>query len=211
MTGAPIYTVEFAVQTARTFVGPLKHRWPRAAVVAVRATELLPAVDTQDRDTLMMAAWLHDIGYAPAITRTGFPPLDGARYLRKTRWPDPVVNLVAHHSGARFEAEQRGLSAELAEFPFQDNELDDALTTADLTTGADGYPVLYAERLAEILSHCPVDDPVHRAWQHAGPIVAEAIARTRARMAATVWDWTSDVIDRRHSVTQPSLISEDVE
>jgi hypothetical protein len=30
------------------------------------------------------AAWLHDIGYAPAIAEsgTGFHPLDGARYLR---------------------------------------------------------------------------------------------------------------------------------
>ena len=28
------------------------------------------------------AAWLHDIGYAPAVDDTGFHPLDGARYLR---------------------------------------------------------------------------------------------------------------------------------
>lgn len=34
-----------------------------------------------DRDLLVAAAWLHDIGYAPELRDTGFHPLDGARHL----------------------------------------------------------------------------------------------------------------------------------
>lgn len=44
---------------------------------------------------------------------------DGARHLRAEQWPEVIVNLVALHSGARFEAAERGLSDELAEFPFE--------------------------------------------------------------------------------------------
>lgn len=64
----------------------------------------------------MAAAWLHDIGYTPELATTQFHPLDGARYLRDDR----VVNLVAHHSGARYEAAERGLEAELSAFPLED-------------------------------------------------------------------------------------------
>jgi hypothetical protein len=59
------------------------------------------------------AAWLHAIGYAPSIGHTRFRPLDGARHRRDQGWPTSVVNLVAHHSGARFEAEERGLTTVL--------------------------------------------------------------------------------------------------
>jgi putative nucleotidyltransferase with HDIG domain len=54
---------------------------------------------------------LHDIGYAPSLVATGFHPVDGARFLRAQGTPEVVVSLVAHHSGAVFEAEQRGLAA----------------------------------------------------------------------------------------------------
>ena len=50
------------------------------------------------------------------LKETGFHPLDGARFLRSTRWEPAVCDLVAHHSGNRFVATVRGLSGELAEF-----------------------------------------------------------------------------------------------
>lgn len=62
-----------------------------------------------------------------------------------------MCDLVAHHSCARFEADERGLAAELTE-EFQDERsaVTDALWYADMTTGPDGDPVDVAGRLAEI-------------------------------------------------------------
>lgn len=171
-----------AREIAEDFVAPLGHRWWHVRSVAARAEELSPAVPDEDRPTLVAAAWLHDIGYAPAIGHTRFHPLDGARHLRETGWPEVIVNLVAHHSGARFEAAERGLSAELAEFPFADSALLDALVAADLTTGPAGERVSYDERMDEILSRYPEEDPVHRTWIKARPVIAEAVQRTEQRL-----------------------------
>lgn len=171
-----------ASETAERLVGPLGRRWRHVRAVAARAAELGEAVPVADRDTLVAAAWLHDVGYAPSIAYTKFHPLDGARYLRERQWPDLIVNLVAHHSGARFEAVERGLADELAEFPFEDSALLDALVTADLTTGPSGEHFTYDERMDEILTRYPPDDPVHRTWVRARPILAESIARTEQRL-----------------------------
>ncbi|WP_019854581.1 hypothetical protein [Actinopolyspora mortivallis] len=129
--------------------------------------------------------WLHDIGYASEIGHTGFHPLDGARYPRGQGWPETIVNLVAHHSGARFEAEERGLAAELAEFPFEDSPLLDALVAADLTTGPAGERFDYDERMDEILSRYSPGDPVHRTWTRARPVIAEAVERAERRLTET--------------------------
>lgn len=106
--------------TWRILVAPLGRRWDHVQAVAACAEQLRSAVEPRDGDMLVMAAWLHDIGYAPAIGHTRFHPLDGARHLRATGWPARVVDLVAHHSGARYEAEQRGMTVELSVFPFHD-------------------------------------------------------------------------------------------
>jgi putative nucleotidyltransferase with HDIG domain len=89
-----------AAKLARGLIEPLGDRWAHVQAVAARAVELLPAVSPPDRDLLISAAWLHDIGYAPEIGATGFHPLDGARHLRHLGRPAAVVTLVAHHSGA---------------------------------------------------------------------------------------------------------------
>jgi putative nucleotidyltransferase with HDIG domain len=114
---------------AECLVEPLGRRWVHVRAVAARAEELASSVPPGDREVLVAAAWLHDIGYSPEIDgHTRFHPLDGARYLRETGWPSLVVSLMAHHSGARFEAVERGLSDELlGEFPFEDSPLLDAL------------------------------------------------------------------------------------
>jgi putative nucleotidyltransferase with HDIG domain len=178
-----MFTVEDAANVAECFVAPLGRRWSHVQSVASRARDLMPAVSAADGDTLLAAAWLHDIGYAPEIGHTRFHPLDGARYLRDHGWPTKVVNLVAHHSGARFEAEERGLAAELAEFPFEDSPTLDALVTADLTTGPDGQRLTYDQRIAEILKRYPPEDPVHRTWVKAALILKESVTRTESRLA----------------------------
>jgi putative nucleotidyltransferase with HDIG domain len=169
---------------AEGFVSPLGRRWTHVQAVAARADELRGAVLPEDGDVLVAAAWLHDVGYSLEMGHTRFHPLDGARYLRAEGWPAPIVDLVAHHSGARYEAEQRGLSAELAEFPFPDGPVLDALVTADLTTGPSGERLSYDERIAEILRRYPEEDPVHQAWLTAGPILAGSVRRTEDRLAA---------------------------
>ncbi|UJW33641.1 HD domain-containing protein [Saccharothrix sp. AJ9571] len=176
-------TVEDAALLAERLVAPLGRRWSHVQQVASRSQELAPAVDVNDRETLLAAAWLHDIGYSPRIGHSSFHPLDGARYLRDRGWPSRVVNLVAHHSGARFEAAERGLSKELEDFPLEDSPVLDALVTADLTTGPSGERLTYDERIAEILKRYPPEDPVHRTWVKAAPILKEAVQRTEERLA----------------------------
>jgi putative nucleotidyltransferase with HDIG domain len=182
-----------AVLAAR-LLEPLDRRWRHVQAVAERAYKFAPAVDDVDRDTLTTAAWLHDIGYASEIACTGFHPLDGARFLRDKGWPPAVVNLVAHHSGARYEAVDRGLAEELAEFRFELNALQDALDTADLTTSPDGEPMTFAERMDEIAARYPPDDPVARFWPRARAVEAEAIERTMARKRSAVSVWLVTVV-----------------
>jgi hypothetical protein len=73
------------------------------------------------------------------------------------RWPprqqgqERLASLVAHHSGARFEAGERGLVDALAEFEPEDGPLLDALTYADMTTGPARQRVELEERIAGAL------------------------------------------------------------
>lgn len=173
-----------AAGVAQQYVAPLGRRWRHVQGVARRALELSAGLEADQVETVVSAAWLHDVGYAHEICSTGFHPLDGARWLRGQDWPPEVVRLVAHHSGARFEAHERGLMAELAEFEFGDTELDDLVAAADLTTGPGGERLGFDERVAEILTRYPVDSVVHRTWLTAAPIVGEAVARAEARAAA---------------------------
>jgi predicted hydrolase (HD superfamily) len=97
------------------------------------------------------SAWLHDIGYAPALRQTGFHPLDGAMYLRQEGWPEPVCALVAHHSGSRFVARIDGLDGSLWEFKFAEDAASDVLTSADNTADQDGSLIKLSARLREKL------------------------------------------------------------
>lgn len=109
------------------------------------------------------AAWLHDIGYAPSVAATGFHPLDGAQFLLTEGAPTAVVSLVAYHSAAMIEAEERGLADELSAFVLPPESDLDALTLLDMSTGPDGARVEPADRIAEILRRYKPDSPVHRA------------------------------------------------
>src|SRR5579864_7625411 len=88
----------------------LPRRWAHVQGVAARAQSLAPVLGA-DADLLEAAGWLHDIGYTPGLAATGFHPLDGARYLRDAQHADVLLcRLVAHHSCAIIEAEERGLA-----------------------------------------------------------------------------------------------------
>jgi HD domain-containing protein len=171
----------WAKSQAEDLMVPLGDRWLHVQAVADEARRVGLVLADEDRDVLVAAAYLHDIGYAPSLNRLGFHPVDGARFLR-THGQERLARLVAHHSGARFEAEERGLLDELAAFPVENGPVLDALTFADMTTGPAGEIMTLQERVGEILRRYPHDDPVHRAIRRAQPPLQAAVDRTLRRL-----------------------------
>ncbi|MEU8994102.1 HD domain-containing protein [Streptomyces caniferus] len=163
---------------------PLPRRWAHSLGVAKRAAGLR-LIAGRDADVLEAAAVLHDVGYSPSIATTGFHPLDGARFLRdQEAFDDRVVRLVAHHSCALLEAEERGLRDDLVgEFELERPELVDALIYCDMTTTPDGGHTTPAERLDEIVSRYGPDTIVGRFIQRAAPEIHAAAGRVDERMA----------------------------
>lgn len=144
--------------------------------------ELAAGLDDGDRHLVVAAGWLHDIGYADDLAITGFHALDGARHLAQTGWPVQVCGLVAFHTGAVFEAEERGMPESLSEFEPPPPHLLDTLTAADVSVGPDGELIDPRERIAEILDRYDADDPVHRAVRRSAPALLAAVERTEHRL-----------------------------
>jgi HD superfamily phosphodiesterase len=121
--------------TAEALLGCKGDRWVHVQAVARRAAQLAHGLAVSDRDTLVAAAWLHDIGYATDVSTTGFHALDGARFLSDEGWVARICALVAHHSCAHFEASERGLAQALVEWSYEEGPVMDALIAADMTVG----------------------------------------------------------------------------
>jgi hypothetical protein len=153
--------LDWAACVAEEHLAPLGRRWVHVQSVASAAERIAPAV-TDQVDALVAAAFLHDIGYSPALATTGFHPLDGARFVRDEGYPE-LAPLVAHHTGARNEAALRGMPELLQEFAFEDTLLQRALTYCDLTTGPGGQPTNVADRVAEIVERYGAEHVVARA------------------------------------------------
>ncbi len=163
----------------------LPRRWAHVQGVAGRARTLALILE-EDSELIEVAAWLHDIGYAPSLVRTGFHPLDGARYLRDDLGVDEVVcQLVAHHTAAAIEAEERGLGEQLDEFARPAPRLLNALIYCDLTAGVDGSTVDVDERLAEILTRYPPEHVVHRSITRSAPLLRDAARSVHRSLAAS--------------------------
>lgn len=132
-----------------------------------------------------MSAILHDIGYAPRLAATGFHPLDGARFLRdEFHADDRLVRLVANHTFALLEAEERGLREQLeTEFPVpREQALLDALTYCDITTTPDGEPTTAEDRIEEVVVRYGPDTLVGRFIRRATPDILAAVARVESEM-----------------------------
>jgi hypothetical protein len=179
-----VLTIEVAEDLAeRKLAGPLPRRWRHVRSVARRARWVAKQLGLSD--DLVSAAWLHDIGYAPDLVETGFHPLDGARYLRRSGLTGRVVSLVAYHSCAQIEADVRGLAAELAsEFSPADTSLADALLYCDMTTGPDGDFVRPAERLVEIRGRYGSDHEVTQFVERAASEILTTAGRVEGMLAA---------------------------
>ena len=171
---------ERARRVAEVRLAPMATRLAHVRGVAAAAERLVERIDPLEAEALVAAAWLHDVGYAPSVRSTGFHSLDGAVFVRAEGFPALVVSLVAYHTGAVFEARERGMSDTLAEFPQPPDFLLDLLICADMTSGPDGSPVRAVDRISEILSRYPNDDPVHRAIERSAATLLAAVARVDA-------------------------------
>lgn len=99
-------------------------------------------------------------------------------------WLTAVCGLVAFHTGATHEDEERGMAEELSSFELPAAHLLDTLTAADVSVGPDGDQVDPRERIAEILDRYDETDPVHRAVRRSAPELLAAVERTERRLAA---------------------------
>jgi HD domain len=173
----------WAQDLARTLLADeLPRRWSHVQGVAERARSLAPALGP-DADLLEAAAWLHDIGYHPDLADSGLHGLDGARYLRDRYHADPTLCcLVAHHSCAVIEADERGLADALTrDFTPPPQDLAEALTFCDMTTSPDGEHVHVHHRLAEIHDRYGSGHLVSRSIRRATPLILEAVGHVHAR------------------------------
>ena len=75
-----MWTTDEAPALANEHLSGIGARWWHVQGAGLLAGELVEAglVD----EVVAAAAWLHDLGYAATISRTGFHPIDGAEYLR---------------------------------------------------------------------------------------------------------------------------------
>lgn len=162
----------------------LPRRWCHVQGVAERALEIADQVG-DGNGTLVCAAWLHDIGYAPFIAAGGFHPLDGARYLRALGVPKRIVDLVAHHSYALLEARLRGCVTEMTAFEDERSAVRDALWYCDLTTSPDGHRVSASRRMAEIKERYGPGHVVTRFITEGEPELLEAVHRTEHLLAGS--------------------------
>jgi hypothetical protein len=157
-------------------------RWSHVQGVAATASAVAPIIDPDHANAIVAAAWLHDVGYAPDIALTGFHPVDGARFARDAGMPDLVVRLIAFHSGAEFEAQQRGLVSELYEFVAPPADILDVMTFADMTMSPTGERIDARDRVAEILTRYKPEDPVFDAVSRSTPELLAAVDRVDSRL-----------------------------
>ncbi|EFH86416.1 HD domain-containing protein [Ktedonobacter racemifer] len=170
--------VKWAAKQAAHFIGPLGNRWLHVQGVVEQALQVCKAFEESEGAYLLAAAYLHDIGYAPELKRTGFHPIDGAIYLRAQGY-ERLACLVAHHSEAQCEARLRGLESEFAQFPREQSPVAEALNYCDMTTGPQGQRVSFEERIADILSRYGETDIVAQAIRQATPQLSQAVEHTQ--------------------------------
>lgn len=169
--------------TARRLLArELPKRWAHTWGVARRAQQIAPAFEPGEREVLVASAWLHDIGYASPVAVTGMHQVDGARYLAGLGVPFRVCALVAHHAGAAAVADLVDLTDTLAVFDDEHSAVRDALWYCDMTTGPDGRPMTFDERMAELRGRRSADDPVVVALAVNEGERAAAVRRTEVRL-----------------------------
>jgi hypothetical protein len=174
-------TINWASKQATSLIAPLGNRWLHVRGVVERAHWVQSILAENDRPFLIAAAYLHDIGYAPRLRKTGFHPIDGAIYLR-SQGLERLASLVAYHSGALFEARLRGLESDLQAFSPEHSSLAYALDYCDMVTGPTGKHITFDERIAEIFSRYGENDLVPQAIRQALPSLQQAVRLTQTAL-----------------------------
>jgi hypothetical protein len=178
-----ILTVQAAQELAGSLLRGCGNRWLHTQTAAVAAAEAAWTVAPRDRDLLVAAAWLHDIGYAHPEPPTGFHPVDGALLLIDKGWPRRLASLVAHHSEARFTAPAQGAQAALAAFDREPGPVTDALVYADMTAGPGGDRLRLKDRLEDVRRrHATAPTNLRDAREAREPYLILATARVDVRL-----------------------------
>jgi hypothetical protein len=140
MTTSPSISslVRDAQTLARTLLADDQRRLAHVRGAGLVAGMAAGALRLDQPEMVVAAAWLHDIGYAAALARTGFHPVDGALFLAREGWPDQVVFLVAHHSHAAVLAPYYGVQPHMALLEHVHGLADDVITFSDLRVGPNG-------------------------------------------------------------------------
>ena len=176
-------SVDEAERLARELLAGMPARLRHVEAVARRAVEIAGAVEPDERDVLIAAAWLHDIGYADEAVRTGSHHLDGANYLSGLD-EERLAGLVAFHGAALEEARLRGLDNELLAFSDEDSRVSQALTYCDLVTRADGTEVTLEERIGDVRERYGGEHVVARALEDARARLERVVANVEGRLAS---------------------------
>lgn len=186
MTAHQASIVTDAEALARRLLGQDSDRLAHCRYAAGIADLAADVLGLPDSDELVAAAWLHDIGYAPTIARTGFHPLDGALHLAAEGWPDQVVLLVAHHSYAAVLAPYFGVEHQVAVLDHASADAEDILTYADLRSGPTGMGALPQKRINE-----------KRSRRAASSVVPQDVREERYRLLLGAADRVSIALNTR--------------
>ncbi|MGB3684781.1 MAG: HD domain-containing protein [Ornithinimicrobium sp.] len=187
-----MWSTERAPELAAEHLQELGDRWRHVQTVGTLAESLVDACFLPE--DVWCAAWLHDIGYSFTAHVTGLHSLDGAHYLSDLGAPCEVVALVGWHTGAAFEAEERGLRGVLAQLPEPDPTKLDALTLLDLVSAPDGTVTTPQERIDEILERYGPGEAVHKAVSRSGRALLTSADRARTSFGLSDM-WPIGVLD----------------
>jgi len=152
---------------------------PHVAVEAVRARDYATRLHLLDDERALceVFALTHDIGKVDVLRTTGtdFHPLDGAAFALAFALAcgEPrLAALIAHHSGARYEAALHGLTIP---YPYEDSVISQIVTVVDASTLQSGIVVPIAERLRDIADRHGPESPPVRAMQAFWPELVAAV------------------------------------
>lgn len=170
---------ETALAELLGYDGRVRH----VVAVADLAASIEVVLSDSEREMLIAAAWLHDIGYGDRLAVTGFHPLDGARWL-EGHGERRLARLVANHTGAEHEARLRGLSAQLAPFEPEVSLIADLLTWCDLHVGPTGEPITVKQRVLDVVERYGADHVVSRSVMAGEPEFRAICDRVEAAMVS---------------------------
>lgn len=170
------WTAAACEDLAREILGDRGERWRHVQSVAKTAKTL-----SNDDPLAVSAAWLHDVGYGDRIVDTGMHAVDGATFLDLLGAPRELVSLVAFHTGAEYEADERGLIDRLILFDRPPQDDLDALILADLVSGPDGQRMTVSARIDDMLARYERQHPVHRAVVRSRGYLEECATRAAKR------------------------------